>query len=56
MAGSEQIAFTSEVPKIEYLSTEEYTAKVENSELDSDTYYCTYDATDNPENGYVTNS
>lgn len=56
MSGSEQIAFTSEVPKIEYLSTEEYTAKVENSELDSDTYYCTYDATDNPENGYVTNS
>lgn len=56
MAGSEQLAFTSEVPKIEYLSTEEYTTKVENSELDSETYYYTYDATDNPENGYVTNS
>lgn len=56
LADDKQLAFVEEVPKIEYLSTTDYAAKVENSEIDSETFYCTFDAEDNPANGYITNS
>ena len=54
LLNGKQIALNEEIPVIECMSQEKYNDKKEKNELDSKTYYYTYENTENPSNGYVT--
>lgn len=48
------VAYLEEVPKIECMTQTQYDNLVESGEVEEDTYYYTYDETNDPKNTYIT--